>query len=126
MNAKDRDRITRIKATNKEELRKRFKGMEYIRQLELVYKEYDVLLKELDCAKIKRRKPSSKEQKMILNLQLDILKQRTEILKSKIDLNFRRLKFVLPELRSIEITDSSDDGLLTPLAQLLKDALEKD
>lgn len=113
-------RINKIKQVQKEELRKKFKAAEYISQLEQSYKEYEAMLKELDIAKVKKTKAMTERDRkalLVLRTQIDLVKIRLDIIKQKIDLNLRRLKFVLPELRSMELTDPQGDSPFAVFAQ---------
>jgi len=96
--ADNRTRATKQRDTTREELRKKFKGNEYIRQLELCAKDYDTAMKK---AKGKR----------VGLIDRDILKLQIDIIKARVDLNIKRLKFVLPELKAISFEDGGGKSL---------------
>lgn len=88
-------------------IRAKFKGIEYARQLDECYKQYDTIHKDLLAAKTRKAKLTKAEREKLLQVrtQIEILNAQRDIVKAKIDLNLRRLKFVLPELKSIELSD---------------------
>jgi len=103
-----RTRAARIKEVHREELRKKFKGNEYIRQLELAAKDYDSLYKKVN----KRHTTVDRE---LYKLQLDIIK-------AKVDLNIKRLKFVLPELKAISFEDGDGKSLTDQFFEAMSNA----
>ena len=123
-------KIAKRKKEQQQQIRDKFKGIEYARQLENCYDEYVNLANELSIAAIKRansqselKKPAAKTKAakakqdivkekarndiMLLNAQVDLLRIRIDVIKGKIDLNLRRLKFCLPELKAMELSDPS-------------------
>lgn len=113
------------RAKRKEELRDKFKVVEYIRQLEEIATEYDQVSKAMDVAVTQKKKLTKKdaEQLQARHHQIEALKFKIEVMRHKQDLNFRRLKFVLPELRSVELTDPQGKNPLGELADAFKEAL---
>lgn len=109
----------------REELRDKFKADEYIRQLDIAAAQYDELLAAMDVAVTRKKRLTKKdvEQLNATNQQIEALKFKMDVLKQKCDLNFRRLKFVVPELRSIEMTDPEGKNPLGSLADALRDAV---
>lgn len=99
-----------------EELRKKFKGDKLIEALENYAKELDELTSALAVAKTRRKTLTRNQQEQLhaTRAQLDIIKLNIDAVKVKIDLNLRRLKFVIPELKSIEF----DEGDGNPLERL--------
>lgn len=104
-----RNRVTKIKDAQRDELRNKFKGIEYIRQLEQSAKDYDALHKK---AKGKR----------VGLIDRDILKLQIDIIKAKVDLNLRRLKFVLPELKAISFEDGDGKSLTEQFFEAMSSA----
>jgi len=102
-------RVQKIKATQREELRNRMKGNEYIRQLDLCMEQLTA-----EYTKAKGRKT--------VDPNADL---RIRIIKEKIILNVRRLRFVLPELRSIELSDPQGNNPLAALVHALRDSTDK-
>jgi len=115
-------RATVNRRTREEALRAELKAKEYLRQIQLDYDELHKLMLIITALKAKRL---TKAQATALNklddytdarFQLEKCAARRDILKAKLDVNFRRLKFCLPELKSIALTDSNGDN---PFAQFL-------
>lgn len=105
---KTQRRTDKIKAVTQEELRKKFKAVQYIRHLE-------------DCAKdlsAIRKKQSLKKHKD----DHFMLGQQVITIKVIIDLNIRRLKFCLPELKSMELKDPNGDNPFTTALVALSEA----
>lgn len=123
----NRTRTQKIRAEQQEAIRAKFKGIEYVRQLEELSKEYDKLVGETFRVIKARASAEGKAELILFSAQLDILKFRLDTYKAKADLNFRRLKFVLPELKAIELTDPNGENPFASMAELLKEVLtEKD
>ena len=70
-------------------------------------------------ARKKRLTVKDKDKLRMLRMTLDIHNSELQVLKVRIDLNIRRLKFVLPELRSIAITDEDGNNPLATLGMAL-------
>jgi len=98
--------------------------LEYIRQLEICFKDYEKVLKDLSVAKTHKAKLTKKDvdELSTVAMQIDILNMRVMTTKAKVDLNIKRLRFVLPELRAIELTDSIGGNPLGILAEALREA----
>lgn len=92
-----RSRAARIKEVSREELRKKFKGVEYLRQLEQCAKDFDVIHKKL-------KQKNAWDNREVLKVQIDVVK-------AKVDLNMRRLKFVIPELKAMSFEDGDGKSL---------------
>ena len=105
-------------AETKSVLRNKFKGVEYIRQLELAAKELDELSTALAACKTRRKALTRNQQEQIqaTRSQIDIIKVNIDVVKTKIDLNLRRLKFVIPELKAMELTGDGEGNPLERLA----------
>jgi hypothetical protein len=116
-------RAKKIKIIQKEAIRAKFKGIEYVRQLELCHKEYEKTFAAMASARKKKLTAKDKEELVVIANQLDCLKLGLDIIKAKVDLNIRRLKFVIPELKSTELVDPNGENPLAPLAEFLKEAL---
>ena len=107
-------------------MRKKFKANQYLTQLEQSYVELDQMAKELEVAKIQKKKSVGNKAKTAEIAQLiDILQVRMNVLKMKIDLNFKRLKFCVPELKAIELSDPDGNSPMAGFSQMLKEALSK-
>jgi len=104
-----RSRVTRIKQTQREEVRKKMKGLEYVRQLELCMEQLSSEYKKLSNTK------------MIALANKDVIDLRIRIIREKINLNIRRLKFVLPELKAIELTDADGDNPFAKLGAVISE-----
>ena len=127
---------TVIKVTTKElkeDLRKRFKGQQLILSLEKNYKKYVKLSKEIILTKERKLKLatgriSRVQQKELRSIavKLDIVKMEMDLIKAQVDLNLRRLKFVLPELKSIELSDPEGNNPMGGFVSLLRESLQKD
>ena len=121
-----RNKAAKDRQNQQKEIRNKFKGIEYVRQLELCSQEYEKLAKELEVAKIRKRETKGDMIKIsILNSQIDLAKIRLDIIKGRIDLNIRRLKFCLPELKSIELTDPEGKNPMAGFVGVLREALQK-
>jgi uncharacterized protein YwgA len=96
-------RTQKIKAAQYDALRDKMKGIEYIGQMN---KSMIALNKEL--TKLQRKKILGDGEKNLIDTRIKIIKEQ-------INLNLRRLKFVLPELKAVEITDPNGNN---PFAQL--------
>ena len=106
-----------------EGLREELKAKEYIRQIGLDYTELGKLIKRV---KVLKANKLTKETAKILGrlhsyslckFELEKCMAEKEILRNRLDVNFRRLKFCLPELKSIELTDPGGNN---PFSQLLE------
>lgn len=114
-------RAAENRAKRNEELRDKFKVDEYIRQLDEIATEYDKLSAAMDVAVTRKKKLNAKDKEQIFAsvAQIEALKFKIDVLSRKADLNFRRIKYVLPEMRSVEITDPSGENPFTGLATAL-------
>lgn len=126
-------RVNRNKAIIKEDLRKRFKGNQLIRQLKKNYREYVELSDELVLVKMRKSKLRVKKltkrrlnEISILGIKLDCIKLQLEVIKAKVDLILRQLKFVLPELKGMELSDPEGKNPMSGFMNLLRESLEKD
>lgn len=97
----------------KEDLRKKFKAAEYINQLEFAYAKFEAILEELEDAAMTRAKlkksntVESRTKIREMASRIDLLRIRLDVIKYQIDLNIRRLRFCLPELKAVEMSDPS-------------------
>lgn len=126
--ADHRTRVQKIRQAQTEEVRRKFKAIEYIRQLEESAKEYDRIRDEMKKAVTRRGKLTTKEreQLVIIRSQISILKAQLEAVKQKVDLNLRRLRYCVPELKAIELSDPTGSNPFLTFAAAMKEALEDD
>lgn len=128
--ADHRSTAARRRQETQDALREKFKGLEYVRQWELSYKEYEDLQKQLISFSEKRIKAKKKLRSKVkkirekgfdeldtINVELGILSIKMDVIKNKIELNAKRLKFCIPELKSMELTDPNGNSPLTLFAQ---------
>jgi hypothetical protein len=113
-------RLQKMRMARHEELRNKFKGNEYIRQLAELGNDLVKLDADVKKAKaIRTVEKDSKGNKVITftapDLVLEKAKVRCKIIQSRIDLNFRRLKKLLPDEAMLEITDPDGNN---PFAQI--------
>lgn len=101
----------------REALRDKFKGVEYIRQIEESYQE----LCKLDRTVVEAK--NTKQAPFHIQQTLDKAETRHKIIKTKIDTNFRRLAKVLPDLKSVELTDPNGNNPLSTLIEVFRDAV---
>ncbi len=106
--ADTRTRVQKIKAATHEQMRNKFKAMEYIRQLEKSAKDLN------DIRKKQSLKKNADDHFM--------LGQQVLTIKVLIDLNIKRLKFCLPELKSMEFKDPNGDNPFTTALIALAEA----
>lgn len=124
--ASNASRVNKIKQAQKEAVRMKFKASNYVSQLENSYKEYEAMLKELEVARLKKKQTRGDRVAILeLNAQIDLVKIRIDIIKGKIDLNLRRLKFCLPELKAIELSDPTGDNPFDAFARAVT-AMQED
>lgn len=116
-------RVSLIKAEHQRAVREKFQGVEYVNQLEKVAQEYDLIIAATEKATKAKLTEQDKKNVLVINMQLENLKFRLEALKAKADLNFRRLRFVLPELKSIELSDPEGRNPFADLATALREAV---
>jgi len=124
----NRTRVQKIRQAQTEEVRRKFKAIEYIRQLEESAKEYDRIRDDMKKAVTRRGKLTSKEREelFVIRAQINILKAQLEAIKQKVDLNLRRLRYCVPELKAIEISDPEGSNPFLTFAAAMKEALEDD
>jgi cysteinyl-tRNA synthetase len=113
------NRTQKIRQRLHDALRDKFKGAEYIRQLEDCAKDLSSLQSAMALARKKRLRLQDKEKIQLLSRMLDFHNAELAVIKTRIDLNIKRLKFVLPELRSIAITDDEGNNPLALLGSAL-------
>jgi len=118
-------RLAAIREEKKNALRDKMKGNMYLTQIERVAQEYDAIIVAMDAVMVRRSRltKSNKEGLMFCKIQAEGLKFRLEALKAKTELNFKRLKFVLPELKAIELSDPAGNNPFGSLACALKEAM---
>lgn len=103
-------------------LREELKAKEYIRQIQNDYDELQKLIPKIERAKSEKLVAKAKGKSGLkgygeANLTIQKCLAQKEVLKLKIETNFKRLKFVLPELKSVEITDPEGGN---PFAQFIE------
>jgi len=113
------NRTQKIRQRLHQELRDKFKGNEYIKQLETCAGDLANLQASMATARKKKLTLKDREKIIMLNQTLDIYQMELNVIKTRIDLNIKRLKFVLPELRSIAITDEDGNNPLATLGSAL-------
>lgn len=118
-NRKLRQRAAENRIIRQEELRKKFQGVEYISQIERDYKELADLSEGVKKAKATKSNP------LMVSDVIAKADSRAKIIKIKMDTNFRRLKFILPELKSMELTDPNGNNPLDTLGNALVEAVNK-
>lgn len=118
-------RSQKLKKLHRDEVRKKFKGNEYVRQLELCGDQLEELNASLKVATKKKLTAKDKITVMALNSQISCLELKLKIVKEKINLNLRRLRFVLPELKSVELTDPQGNNPFSGFIDSLKESLQK-
>lgn len=133
--ADTRSRATKHRHAQQQDIRDKFKGIEYIRQLELIAKELEELQKSIDKLINERAKlytkdhnsltATQKQKKQQLTDKLRFLNTKLDIIMKRAELNFKRLRFVLPELKSIELTDSEAGNPFSNLLNTLKEVLQE-
>lgn len=112
----NRTRAQKNRAKAQEDLRSKFKGNQYIVQLAKCYNEYNKILNEVSLTKTRKSKiitsgrigKKQKEELIAISAKLDCLKLSIDIIKAKVDLNLKRLKFCVPEIKAIELR--GEDG----------------
>lgn len=112
-------------------LREELKAREYIRQLTNDYTTLTALYKQIKYLKAKKlTKAQAKATGHLhdyatVNFELQKCIAQRDVLKVKFDVNFRRLKFCLPELKSMELTDPDGESpfaaFVTLITQVTKD-----
>ena len=119
-----KDRRVKAKQSQQEAIRNKFKGIEYARQLDECYKHLDDILKDLQKAKTAKAKLTKKDvlDLSIIRGKIEILNAQRETIKVKIDLNLKRLKFVVPELKSVELSDPNGDNPYSSFTEMLIEA----
>jgi len=98
-------------------LRLKFKGIEYLRQLDNSQKQ----LEELRTTVRKARNTESNPNKIAETVAKADSQNR--IIKTQVDLNFRRLAKVLPDLKQVDLTDGDGNNPLGSLAEALAEAV---
>lgn len=119
------NRIQKIKQTQREEIRNKFKGIEYVRQLEILGEELTKICKSLDVAVKKRFTTKDRLELLTIANQIDVLELRLKVIKERINLNLRRLKFVCPELKQVELSDPFGNNPFSSFIEVLKDKLQQ-
>lgn len=111
-----RQRAADNRAIRQETLREKFQGTEYLRQITNSYKEL-----ENASSSVKKAKATKKDPFVVAEViaKADCL---VRIEKVKIDTNFRRLAKVLPDLKSIEISDPHGNNPMGVFAEALIEA----
>lgn len=117
-------------------IREKFQGIAYSVQLEKIAKEMGTLKDsitklikkrvKIKCIDNEDRTSKQKSELMECNELLKYMNLKMDILSKQADLNFRRLKFVLPELKAVEISDPSGNNPFETLAAALSAAVQQD
>lgn len=120
-------RVNRIRKTNADEIRKKFKAIEYVRQLEQSAERLEAIVDNLNIAKQLKAKLTVKDIKKIsaIRMQIDVLMMQRDTIKVQIDLNLRRLKYCIPELKAMELSDPDGKNPFMSMALQLREALSK-
>jgi len=125
--ADNRTRAQKNRAKSQEDLRNKFKGNQYIIQLARCMDKYTAIVDEISTIKMRKSKIgqakrfSLKQQRELetIGIKLDCLKLQLDVVKAQVDLNFKRLKFVVPELRSMEFKDTEGKSPFEQLGNTL-------
>jgi len=102
-----------------DEAREKLDAPRYLNQLEKDYEKLESFYEEVAIAQISRTELKHKENKTRedvlamrdLKENIDLLNLRISIVQRKIDFNFRRLKFCLPELKSMDLNMNGENPL---------------
>jgi len=113
----DRTHAQRRRAEAQDALRLKFKGVQHITNIFKDAKKLEALEATVSKAK------STKENPNATATAIAKADCQTRILKVKLDTSFRCLKFVLPELKSLELTDPNGNNPLGTLAAALQEAV---
>lgn len=101
----NRTHAQRRRAETRDALRLKMKGAEYIQQIAKDYTELTALDKSVKSARGAANVAIATEK----------AKTRVQIIKLKMDTNFRRLNKVLPDLKAIELVAPDEDGEVKPI-----------
>lgn len=101
------------KAIRREALREQLQAKEYLRQIQLIDDELKTLNQELKDLGFDGRKTSKAAIAKQLNendLAINKADTRVKVLKTRLDLNFKRLNKVLPDLKAVELSDPNGNA----------------
>ena len=101
----------------KDALRLKFKGLEYLRQIDNGMKELDSQKEKVNKAKNSEANPYKVQD---TQAKADCV---TRIIKTQMDVNFRRLAKVLPDLKQVDMGDNDENNPLGLLAAALASAV---
>ena len=110
-----RTRVQKIKQATADSIREKLKATTYLNQLSDAAEEYIDIIDNIADLKAKRLSAKSAAKLIQIDSQIKIYDLQIKALKGLVDLNLRRLKFVLPELKSVELKDPDGNN---PFAQL--------
>ena len=116
-------RVNRIRKANADEIRKKFKAKEYIKQLEQSMERLEAIINNLNIANQIKAKLTKKERDKLtlVKNQIDVLMMQRDTIRVQIDLNLRRLKYCVPELKAMELSDPSGNSPLAGLSELMRE-----
>ena len=103
------NRVQKIKAVQYQALRDKMSGIAYINQMDEAMKQLDSELSSL------------KKKKVLGDGERNLIDIKIKIIREKINLNLRRLKFVLPELRAITLEDGEGRNPFEKLGETIAD-----
>ena len=124
----NKSRVNRIKDASREEIRKKFQALKYIEQLEKSAERLEEIIEKINKLSVIKAKLSKadKDRIYLLRLQSDALIMQRDTIKVQIDLNLRRLKYCVPELKAMELSDPDGNNPLKSIAEVFREALEKE
>jgi hypothetical protein len=121
-------RASHNRRVRQDALREKFKAMEYIRQLETDYSELSQIVTKLKALKAKKLTISQAKAVGRLHdyeqarFDKEILVARKDVVLAKIQTNFRRLKFCIPELKAIQLEDPEGKNPFSDFLNFLVEA----
>ena len=122
----NRTRVQKIKAAQHDALRAKLQGAKYLNQIEKNQKAYEELSKRLIGLRKQKLTTKDKEKRFEIMDTIEIINLELKVLKDWAETNFKLLRFVLPELRSIEVKDPDGNNPFTGFLGVLSEALQSD
>ena len=111
-----RQRAAQNRILEAEKLRNKFKCSEYIRQIADDMKELGVLSNSIKKVKNTKTSPDKVGETIAKS------KARADIIKIKMDTNFKRLNKIIPDVKAFEHSDQNGDNPFEGLIGLMKQA----
>lgn len=122
-------RAVENKNIRREALREELKAREYLRQLELIDKEFGEIndhLKNLKGPTARDTKNSGFLKANNFIREISRSEARVKVLKERAVLNFRRLNKVLPDLKAVEISDPEGKNPFANLIEAMRESIQDD